>query len=296
MAIHSAPRLRAVLALTGSLALAATLLAATPAAAASPTACRVKNLDTGVTKASLQKAHNAARQGQRLTVRGTCAGITTIRKSLRITGVQTESSGKPILDAKLNGTVVTVRPGVTVTLRGLTIRNGATPDQGGGILNGGTLVLRDVVVRASTADAGGGVYSVEGTLTLNGSTSIRGNSAGVGGGVYTYFGTVTMNGSSSVRGNTARFSGGGVLNDGGTFRMQHSSAIRGNTSGEAGGGVFNAGYLEMTGSSSITHNSAAMDGGISMHSHPWNAVGVICGPGGNVLDNSPDDGCRPAPD
>jgi nitrous oxidase accessory protein NosD len=116
----------------------------------------VTSLDTGVTKASLQKAHNAAKAGQRLTLRGTCTGVTTLRKSLTISGIRTKPSGKPILDAKLNGTVVTVQPGVKVTMRGLTIRGGAMPGLGGGINNAGTLVLRDVIVRSNTAMAGAG--------------------------------------------------------------------------------------------------------------------------------------------
>jgi hypothetical protein len=70
MASHSMRRPRAVIALAGWLALTATLLAAIPAAAALPTACRVKDLDTGVTKASLQPAVWAARSGDWLTLRG----------------------------------------------------------------------------------------------------------------------------------------------------------------------------------------------------------------------------------
>jgi hypothetical protein len=161
-------RLRAALATIGGLALAATLVVAAPAAAAAPTACRVKNLDTGVTKASLQKAHDAAKKGHRLTVRGTCAGITTVRKSLVISGIRNATSGKPFLDGKLNGTGVTVRPSVKVAMRGLTIRYGVA-DLGGGIRNEGSLVLRDVVVRGNTADRGAGVYNQGGKLTLNGS-------------------------------------------------------------------------------------------------------------------------------
>jgi hypothetical protein len=139
---------RLAIATIGALALAATLLAAAPAAAASPTACRVKNLDTGVTKNSLQQAHNAARAGQRLTVRGTCVGITTLSKNLTITGIRTATSGKPILDGgsrpvspwwELKGTVVTVKRGMSVTLRSITIRGGATDmSGGGGISNRGT--------------------------------------------------------------------------------------------------------------------------------------------------------------
>jgi hypothetical protein len=203
-------RLRAALATIGGLALAATLVVAAPAAAASPTACRVKNLDTGVTRASLQEAHDAAKKGHRLTVRGVCAGPTTIRKSLVISGIRTKSSGRPILDGKLSGSVVTVNEGVKVTMKSLTLRYGLA-DSGGGIYNSGTLVLRDVVVRANTAAfwGGGGVFNdYGGIITLNGSSSIRGNIAQSGGGVDNP-GTMVMNGSSSIRQNTATGYAGG---------------------------------------------------------------------------------------
>jgi hypothetical protein len=265
MSTRSGRRLRAAIATIGGLALAAALLAAAPAAAASPTACRVKNLDTGVTKASLQRAHNAAKAGHRLTVRGTCAGITTLRKSLTITGISTATSGKPILDAKLNGRVVTVKYGVKVTMKSLTIRRGATPGSGGGINNSGTLVLRDVVVRGNTAAAGGGMVN-HGGLMLKGSTAIRGNTAQYqAGGVLNAKGmvTLTMRDSSRIIRNSAGSDGGGVFNDTATLTMKDSSRISQNTAGALGGGVANLGFglLRMRGSSSITGNDAGIGGG-----------------------------------
>jgi hypothetical protein len=318
MSTRSGRRLRAAIATIGGLALATTLLAAAPAAAASPTACRVKNLDTGVTKPTLQKAHNAAKAGQRLTVRGTCVGVTTLRKSLTITGISTATSGKPILDAKLNGTVVKVNPDVQVTLKALTIRNGATPGEGGGILNYSrtTLVLRDVIVRGNTASSGGGIHNM-GTLTLNGSSSIRGNTAGDGAGVYSVWGTLTMNGSSSIRGNTAQATSGGVWNSASTLRMNGSSSIQGNTALAAGGvengedstlvmrdsssikantaanhaaGVMNSGLLRMRGSAIITLNvTPGPGGGVYNDGGAFDGVRCEGEPPENVYANMPDD-------
>jgi hypothetical protein len=323
MSTRSGRRLRAAIATIGGLALAATLLAAAPAAAASPTACRVKNLDTGVTKNSLQKAHAAAKAGQRLTVRGTCAGVTTLRKSLTITGISTATSATPILDAKLNGRVVTVRPAATVTLRSLTIRGGATPGAGGGVHNGGRLVLRDVVVGGNTADGGGGIMNRgtltlngsssirgntamwisggihnAGTLTLNGSSSIRGNTAADNGGGITNYGTLTLNGSSSIRGNSTGGSAGGVTNFG-TMTMRDKSTVRGNSAAEHVGGIMNVGTLRMRGSSAITRNTAdpSSEGGGLWNAPGGTLRGVRCPmPGAtvNVRDNSPDD-CWPDP-
>jgi hypothetical protein len=310
------------------LALAASLVAATPAAAASPTACRVKNLDTGVTKYSLLKAHDAAKKGHRLTVRGVCAGPTTISKSLTITGIRTRSSGKPILDGKLSGSVVTVRgpsgsSPIKVTMKSLTVRNGATDWAGGGILNEGHLVLRDVVVRANTAaNPGGGVASIiRGTLTLNGSSSIRGNHSGTSGGGVASTGTFILNGSSSIKDNTAAFGSGGVFNSEGTLTMngsstiegnaalfsggvsnqgtlvmKDSSSIRANTADNYAGGVGNEGLLKMRGSASITANVTTGPGG-GVYNDGGTLDGVRCpmpGAKPNVRDNTPDN-CYPDP-
>lgn len=84
--------IRRGVALLAALALVVAL-PALPASATSPTACRVKNLDTGITKWTLQKAVRAASPDDRLTVRGTCFGVTTIGTSLRVTGIRTRTSG-----------------------------------------------------------------------------------------------------------------------------------------------------------------------------------------------------------
>jgi hypothetical protein len=109
------------------------------------------------------------------------------------------------------------------------------------------------------ADTNGGGIRNEGTLTLSDSSSIRGNETEYGGGIYNY-GTLTLRSSSSISDNDARL-GGGVYNRG-TLTLKDSSALHHNTASAAGGGIFDS------------------DG-------TWD--GVICGPGGNVHDNSPDD-------
>ena len=301
------------------------LLTAAPVAAASPTACRVKNLDTGVTKARLQTAVWSARAGDRLTVKGTCRGTTIINKDLTISGVRTAASGKPILDGARTRRVIAIRPKVTVKMRSLTVRRGVA-QTGGGILNEGTLILRDTVVRASSAAYGGGVYNF-GTLRLNGSSSIRANRTVNPGGVSTgdtatlsdvsstsnppigacvggragtpdvsgggvlNGGTMVLNGSSSISGNRTDIWGGGVYNSG-TLILNRSSAIRGNTAGATGGGVYNdvLSTLKMNGSSSISGNTASGYDGGGICNLGTLSSGVVCA--GNVHDNSPDD-CAP---
>jgi hypothetical protein len=88
-----------------ALVLASQMVVATalPATAASATTCRVRNLGTNVTKLSLQGSVTLARNGHRLTVRGTCHGVTDMGKNLRITGVTSETTGRPTLDADRKG-------------------------------------------------------------------------------------------------------------------------------------------------------------------------------------------------
>ena len=84
-------------------------------------------------------------------------------------------------------------------------------EQGGGILNRGTLVLDDVIVRNSTADDGGGIYNA-GTLTLGKGAFVGPNVAsGEGGGIYNggtlYLCRGTVSGNQAPPGTTDNISG-----------------------------------------------------------------------------------------
>jgi len=83
--------------------------------------------------------------------------------------------------------------------------------QGGGILNEGSVTLKDqssIVGNTSTGDEtvglsgyGGGVFN-EGSLTLLGSSFVTQNTADIGGGVYNLGGSVTITPPASVTDNT----------------------------------------------------------------------------------------------
>ena len=94
-------------------------LGAAPVSAAAPD-CRVQNTDTGKTYQALQAAVDAARDGDRLTVRGTCVGATVIDSRLVIQGISTKRSGRAILDADGQGRAVRIKPAARVTIRDLT--------------------------------------------------------------------------------------------------------------------------------------------------------------------------------
>jgi hypothetical protein len=192
--------------------------------------------------------------------------------------IQGQGAGMTIVQAHPNpgeGTqrVFEVLPGVTITLRGMTIRHGNprnSPLTGGGIQNNGVLVLEDVIVRDNYSSAGGGIYN-DGLLTLinsavqsNGSDG-RGDSyleCSTGGGIKVYTGTTTLI-NSTVSDNRSRGKGGGIhVACSGTLVLQNST-ISGNFTSESGGGVFLNGVGNFT-NSTISNNSAYNSGGISI--------------------------------
>jgi peptidoglycan/xylan/chitin deacetylase (PgdA/CDA1 family) len=260
------------------------------AAAPPPNACRVRNVDTGSSRATLGAAARAASAGAHLTVQGLCRGTPVLGKDLHIRGVETETSGPPALDGAGRGSALTVRHGATVTIRGLRIRGGAAPE-GGGIRNAGSLTLREVIVRDNQARHGGGIWNRPGaTLRLNATTAIRGNTAVRDGGGIWNAGSVTMNGESSVAANRATRAGG-IWNDtSGTLTMTTGSAVRSNVAVRYGGGAWSRGTLTMLDDSIISGNIARRYDGGGIYVGGGTLSGVLCGPdeGANVRGNAPD--------
>ena len=92
-----------------------------------------------------------------------------ITKNLTITGGAT-------LDGGHTGSVLTIEPGVTVTISSFTITGGAGFVGGGICSNGGSVTLTGSTISGNTAGTGGGgIENVEGTATLNAGSHIRGN-------------------------------------------------------------------------------------------------------------------------
>ncbi len=240
---------RSVVAGLVTLALLATLTAV-PASAASANTCKVRNLDTGRIDGRLQKAANHARPGHRLVVRGTCRGTTVIRKNLSIKGRSTKLRGKPILDGtRSHFRVMTVLPGVKLTMRNLIVKNANNRPYSAGIANYGTLILHDVRVRNNRI----GVRNRGGRLTLHGISRIHRNLvAGV------RYGTVTLNDHSSIRDNRP-WSGSdrcirGMGAEADSVTLNDNSHISGNCYGVAVGRERRPGSLTLNGASSIRDN------------------------------------------
>src|SRR5436190_5331115 len=108
-------------------------------------------------------------------------GLPTVTGNLTITGSQgtTISRSSATLFRILH-----VAAGGSLTLSGVTLANGNTNNFGGGILDLGTLALRNVGVTGSTAAFGGGLYiAPSGHVTISSSEFSGNDGIALGGGV-----------------------------------------------------------------------------------------------------------------
>lgn len=160
--------------------------------------------------------------------------------------------------------VDTFNNGISATLTGLTIANGFHPF-GGGIVNTGTLSLRDSVVADNLGYNGGGILNA-GTLRLERTTLERNRAqagqadTGYGGGLWNGAGASAQILRSTVRDNDADFNGGGI-NSHGTLDIQES-VLSGNAAGAIGGAADSVGTLTVSGST-LSGNSANDGGAIA---------------------------------
>ena len=175
------------------------------------------------------------------------SGDLDILKDLTIVGAGPELT---VIDAGGVDRVFQIQTGVTVTIAGLTLRNGsvdpASPVEpsGGGLLNRGALTnLVDVVVEDNFAGGGGGIANFTGTLALSGCTVRNNKSTGVtanGGGLSNFakleitHSTISGN---VVFGMSASTLGGGIINLG-VLTMRDSTVVGNDASGNFGGGLY----------------------------------------------------------
>ena len=192
---------------------------------------------------SLQEAISYAESGDTITFDVSLAGqiITLCGKELAINktiSIDASEIGGITVDADGKSCVFDVSGGTSefpVELIGLTIVNGWTADDGGGIFNGGYLTLTNCTVSGNTAEGGGGIFSYQGTLTLT-NCAVTGNSAtSYGGGIFNE-GDLTLT-NCTVAGNTADY-GGGIFDEG--YLTLTNCTVAGNTA-DYGGGIY-SGY------------------------------------------------------
>ncbi len=199
-------------------------------------------------------------------------GELVITDSLTLSGVNEDaligSSRQTVIDAEGRSRVFFVnkvgsRP--VVTLRGLTVRNGAeslTAGAGIVISPGSVVTLERVIVRDNNARVFGAGISNFGVLTVRESTVYRNQMPTDGGGGVTNSGGGIYNSGllglydSTVYDNEAT-RGGGIATDSSSATVIRNSTISGNRTAARGGGILNWGGQMSIVSSTVTRNEAA---------------------------------------
>lgn len=176
------------------------------------------------------------------TYTGTGDDVVLLDKNVRLLGGRndtfTAQSGVSTIDGEGSRRGMTVSTDVTATVELFVVQNGASNDYGGGIKNGGVIVLTNSTVQNGSAEFGGGIYN-GGVMTLTNSI-VSGNTAEErGGGVYGTSGSSTIIVDTQIYGNTATNDegsgeGGGI--NGGVITLINST-VNGNTADNDGGGV-----------------------------------------------------------
>ncbi len=221
---------------------------------------------------SLRQALVDANDGDTIDATGISGVITLttgellVDKSVTINGVGADLLA---VDGNATSRVFQIGSGETVTISGLTIRNGHDDTTGGGIDNesGATLTITNSILSGNTAGSvddpsveGGGIFN-SGTLTIVNSTvsaNTAGGISGGGGGIFNGGTLAIVN--STVSGNTA-IKGAGIDNGGAATTVTiTNSTFSGNAASAYGGACFNVGTLEIA-NSTLSDNSAGVFGG-----------------------------------
>ncbi len=165
--------------------------------------------------------------------------------------------------------IFTITAAGTVTISGLTIRNGnaGVSNNGGAIANSaGTLNLINSTIESNTAGIGGGFSNAAGTVNITGTTFNVNSCSSHSGGAISNSGTINLT-QSTVTGNLCQGvdpagdprRGGGIANNiAGILNIADSTIV--NNSGSAGGGISNTGKVTVT-DSRLGANSASTDDG-----------------------------------
>jgi parallel beta-helix repeat protein len=171
------------------------------------------------------------------------------------------TSGGVTVDGNKNDRVFHVDANVAATFTSLTIQNGNTGGDGGGIYidAGGNLALINSKVTGNTAGGfGGGIENYGGTLALTNSAVSNNQAKTNFGGIDNWHGATATLSNSTLSGNTATGYTGGIYNGYDSALTLSGCTISGNT-GNQGGGIYNGGLLTLS-NSTVTGNTAPDNG------------------------------------
>jgi hypothetical protein len=178
-----------------------------------------------------------------------------------LSGTITLTAGEPVIDRDLTiagpgssvirvsgnhaSRVFDIPATFTVSISGLTIADGFTTANGGGIFNTGTLAVTDSTLSGNSADIGGGIFTraMSQLATVTNSIFSDNSARGAGGGIYNVVGRVAVTDTTlcgnSASGTTGIAGGGGMYNNDGIATVTSSTLI-GNSASGSGGGIYNA--------------------------------------------------------
>ncbi len=173
-------------------------------------------------------------------------------------------AGEVIIDAADIDRVFEVFETASVEMNGITIIEGQTTLNGGGVLNKGSLTMNNVEVSSCSADGSGGGIDNQGFVEMSNSTIIN-NHASRGGGLSHANGMTMIINDSWIGGfNNANGPGGGIWNDGELFLFR--SSIFSNSSSNLGGGPnFDGGGLFNSGSTTSINSTFVNNFALSGH-------------------------------
>lgn len=152
--------------------------------------------------------------------------------------------------------IISVAPGVTTRIKGMTITKGVAAN-GGGIVNAGKTTLETMIVMNNTATIAGGGISNTGTLTLSNSI-IDNNTAPQGAGIDNS-GRITIL-SSTLENNLAFNNGGGIHSAGGPLLIV-GSTLNSNSAMNGAGLMLVNGDGDIVTNSTFSGNKAINTGG-----------------------------------
>ncbi len=171
-------------------------------------------------------------------VLGTTLPVITDPSGLRINGREASIT----ISGNEQVRVFEVAAGAQLALSKLTVADGLSSGNGGGLLNNGTVKVGKTTFSNNSANFGGGILNNSGgTLTVTDST-LSTNSAGVNGaGIYNQSGGSTLRVTNSTFSeNSAGETGGGIFNNQATLTVTNSTFSE-NSAGDTGRGIFNSG-------------------------------------------------------
>ncbi len=179
-------------------------------------------------------------------------------RSITIQGIAADALS---LDAQHIGRILEIAPAIHVRLQGITLCNGVA-EQGGAILNAGTLALHDCVLHHNSAAAGGAIANF-GTLHICDTVLHHNHSSDPqrgGGALFAADHSYTRISQSEIAHNQSAGYGGALLNSGELHL--HDTHLHHNTANHSGGAIrHEAGTLELA-RCTLQHNQASAGGAI----------------------------------